>query len=57
MYHICYKVGRINNTIQSFEKIGAKLIIEPIGAVAFNGRMVAFFNDAKYAANRTRRIC
>ena len=22
MYHICYKVGRINNTIESLEKIG-----------------------------------
>ena len=42
MYHICYETDDIFKSIQALESIGAKLIISPVEAVAFNNKMITF---------------
>ena len=42
MYHICYETDDIFKSIKALESIGAKLIISPLEAVAFNNKMITF---------------
>ena len=40
--HICYRVADLGAAIESLVRDGAKTVREPLPAVAFNGRRVAF---------------
>ena len=42
MYHMAFEVADLLVTIDRAQRAGAKLIIEPVPAVAFDGRSVAF---------------
>ena len=42
MYHTCYETSEFNKTIIEFEKIGARVIVEPVKATAFNNREITF---------------
>lgn len=44
VYHMCFEVVNLNQTVESFIKTGAMLISEPKSAVLFDGRPVAFLN-------------
>ena len=41
-YHICYQSNNFDSEIESLEKQGFKVIIEPQPAVAFGGKRVVF---------------
>ncbi len=42
LYHTCYSVNNIDNTIQELVKDGAFLVKEPKEAILFNNKKVAF---------------
>ncbi len=42
LYHICYSVEDIDQTVKDFESKGAKVISAPQPAVLFKGKKVAF---------------
>lgn len=42
LYHFCYEVRDIKSKIEELTKNGFYLISGPVGAVAFNGRPIAF---------------
>lgn len=45
MYHICYKVSNINESIKILSQNGLKLIKPPRAAIACNNKQVAFLID------------
>ncbi len=42
MYHLAWEVGDIAAAIRSFVDARAKVVVEPVPAVAFDGRHIAF---------------
>lgn len=42
MYHVCYEAPDFFNSISKLEKIGAKIIINPVSAIAFDNREITF---------------
>lgn len=42
MYHICYKSLKFYESINQMEELGAKVIVEPVEAVAFENSKIAF---------------
>ena len=42
MYHICYKASNFNLAIKGLEKIGAKIIVQPVKAIAFDNAEITF---------------
>lgn len=42
IYHLCYSVNDINQTINLMREKGFVLISQPKPAVAFNGKLIAF---------------
>ena len=40
--HICYRVANLESSVQALVAHDAKVVREPLPAVAFNGRRVAF---------------
>ena len=40
--HICYRVANLESSVQALVAHAAKVVREPLPAVAFNGRRVAF---------------
>ncbi len=41
-YHICFRTMSLEDTISKMEDKGALVVIEPINAVAFNNKKIAF---------------
>ena len=44
LYHFCYEVDDINNTLKKFRLNGANLIRKPTPAILFNNRLVSFLS-------------
>lgn len=42
MYHMCYISPKFYESIIQMEKLGAKLIVEPVEAIAFKNSKIAF---------------
>ncbi len=42
LYHICYEVNSLANTIKELENAGGKVIVEPTPAILFDNRKVSF---------------
>lgn len=42
MYHQCFEVADIHKSLSNLEDQGARIIVAPAPAVAFNGRPIAF---------------
>lgn len=42
LYHLAYETQNITNMIEDYREDGAKLIVSPVPAVAFSGRLIAF---------------
>ena len=42
LYHLAYETPDISNAIEHYRREGAKLIVSPVPAVAFSGRLIAF---------------
>ena len=44
LYHVCYEVDHLENTIKDLKKNGAIVISKPKPAVLLNNRRIAFLN-------------
>ena len=42
IYHQAFDVPAVRSTIEAFLQIGARVVVEPVPAVAFDGREIAF---------------
>jgi methylmalonyl-CoA/ethylmalonyl-CoA epimerase len=42
LYHLAYEANDIQQSIAGLRKDGAKLVVPPVPAVAFRGRLIAF---------------
>ncbi len=42
LYHLAYETPAMNEAIEHFRAQRAKLVVSPVGAVAFDGRKIAF---------------
>ncbi len=41
-YHFCYEVDNLQNSIEELEAKDFRLLVEPVGAIAFDNRKICF---------------
>lgn len=44
-YHLCYRVASLDAAVQQWRARGARVVVEPAPAIAFQGRRVVFMSD------------